>query len=136
MSEQDIEAIKELRRRDATAAKAFDFDTLRSILSDEAVIMPPGEKPWSGKDELDAAYAQMAKAPNTYEIMEYTIDLSEPEIVGAHAFEHGEIRGMTRNTEDGSIEHARYRVMRILRKEGDAWKVYRAIWTACDEPRN
>ena len=130
MENPDILAIKELRKRDAEAAKSLDFETLRAIMSDEAVVMPPGEKPIVGKDELDDAYAKMAKVPKTYEILEYTIDFSEPEIVGDYAFEHGEIRGVTKHNEDGRIEHSNYHVLRVLRNEGHgAWKVYRAIWT-------
>ncbi|NET39741.1 MAG: DUF4440 domain-containing protein [Cyanothece sp. SIO1E1] len=127
----DIKAIKDLRERDAEAAKSLDLETLRSLVSDEAVLMPPGEKPLTGKAELDAAYAQMSNDPKSYEILEYAFDLSEPEIIGSFAFEHGAIRGVTRKIEDGTIENSSYHVLRILRKEGDKeWKVYRAIWTS------
>ena len=131
MSNPDIKAIKELRDRDAKAAKSGDFETLRSIMSDEAVVLPPGEKPQVGKADLDAAFAQMSQAPKTYEILEYTFDLSEPEIIGSFAFEYGAIRGATRNLKDGRIEQSNYHLMRILRKEaGEEWKVYRTIWTS------
>jgi len=65
-------------------------------MSDEAVVLPPGEKPQVGKADLDAAFAQMSQAPKTYETLEYTFDLSEPEIIGSFAFEYGAIRGATR----------------------------------------
>jgi ketosteroid isomerase-like protein len=99
-------------------------------MSDKAVVLPPGEKPQVGKTDLDAAFAQISQAPKTYETLEYTFDLSEPEIIGSFAFEYGAIRGATRNLKDGSIEQSNYHVMRILRKEaGEEWKVYRTIWT-------
>ena len=133
MDNRDIKAIKELRERDAKAAKSGDFETLRSLMSDEAVVMPPGEKPLVGKADLDTAYAQMSQAPKTYEVLEYTLDLSEPEIAGSLAFEYGAIRGSTRNLKDGTIEQSNYHVLRILRKEAEEeWKVYRTIWTTGD----
>lgn len=133
MSEHDIRAIKELRDRDAQAAKAGDFETLRSLISDEAVVMPPGRNAQVGKADINTAFAEMSEAPKTYEILEYTFDLSDPEIIGSLAFEHGAIRGTTRNLEDGTIEHSNYHVMRVLRKEaGDEWRVYRSIWTGTE----
>jgi ketosteroid isomerase-like protein len=106
MSNPDIKAIKELRDRDAKAAKAGDFETLRSIMSDEAVVLPPGGKPQVGKADIDAAFAEISQAPKTYEVLEYTFDLSEPEIIGSFAFEYGAIRGATRNLKDGKIEQS------------------------------
>ena len=130
MSDVDIKAIKELRIRDADAAKSGDFETLRSIMSDEAVVLPPGGKRQEGKADIDAAFSQMSQAPKQYEVLEYIIDLSEPEIVGIFAFEYGAIRGTTRNLQDDTIEKSDYHVVRILRKEdNDEWKVYRTIWT-------
>ena len=56
-------------------------------MSDEAVVIPPGEKPLVGKADLDAAYVQMSNDPKSYENIEYAFDLSEPEIIGSFAFE-------------------------------------------------
>jgi uncharacterized protein (TIGR02246 family) len=129
MHEADVQAIKALRARDAAAARAGDFATLRTIMSDEAVVLPPGGKPQVGKADLDASFARMAAAPRTHEVLAYTFDLSEPEIAGSFAFEHGAIRGAMRNLEDGTVEESSYHVLRVLRKEADGeWRVYRTIW--------
>lgn len=134
MSTKDTEAILALRERDAAAAKAGDFETLRSILSDDAVVLPPGERPQIGKKDIDAAFAEMANAPETHKILDYILELSDPEIVGSYAFEHGAVHGTTRSLEDGKIEHANYHVLRVLRKESEGkWKVYRTIWTQGDK---
>jgi ketosteroid isomerase-like protein len=40
--EADLRAIERLHQKDMQASRAGDFETLRSIMTDEAVILPPG----------------------------------------------------------------------------------------------
>jgi len=128
MSSADIAAIKQLRARDETASKAGDYATLRSIMSDEAVVLPPGGKPKVGKADLDATFAKLSGAPKTHEVLEYRFDFSEPEIIGDVAIEYGAIVGTMRNLADGVVSSPRYNALRVLRKEGGQWRVYRTMW--------
>lgn len=126
----DVEAIKALRARDAAACMAGDFATLRGIMSDDAVVLAPGEEPRAGKDALDEAFARMARMPRAHEVLEYRFELSEPEIVGHVAIEYGAIVGAMRRVTDGLVTHSRYNVLRVLRKEADGeWRVYRTLWS-------
>lgn len=38
----DLERIEELHRADMRASKERDYRTLRSLMSDDAVVLPPG----------------------------------------------------------------------------------------------
>lgn len=64
MSDQNIKAIMELRKRDAEAAKSEDFETLRSIMSDDAVMLPPGGKRLEGKSAIDEAFGSSIQKGN------------------------------------------------------------------------
>jgi len=127
---EDVRAIVRLRERDATASRTCDFATLRGIVSDDAVVLPPGGKPIAGKAAIDAFFRRAARAPMPYEVLEYRFDLSEPQFAGDLAVEYGAIHGRTRDRATGKESDARYNVLRVLRRESDGeWRVFRSIWT-------
>jgi hypothetical protein len=53
-AEKELAAIEALHQKDMAASKSGDYETLRSVMSDDAVLMPPGGKRLQGKAELDA----------------------------------------------------------------------------------
>ena len=121
-------AIDELHRRDMAASRAGDFDALRALVDDEAVMLPPGEKP-QRPDQLDAVFARMKQAPRTHEVLEYVLEFEEVRVFGDLAVEWGTIRGTTRELATGKASQSVYHVMRMLRKQSHgAWKVFRSIW--------
>ena len=129
----DLRAIEELHRRDMRASREGDFATLRSLMSDDAVVMPPGGRVTRGGAALDASFARMAEGMRQVEVLAYELDFEEVEVVGDYAFEWGAIRGAMRALPDGPVERSSYKVMRVLRREpGGAWKVHRTIWN--DDP--
>lgn len=128
--EQDLQAIDELHRKDMIASKAGDHATLRSIMSDDAVVMPPGGKWLRGKEELDKSFSRMKDGMSEVEVLEYILDFEEVKVLGEYAFEWGTIRGSMRASPDGDVEHQTYKVMRILKKQHGEWKVHRTIWNA------
>ena len=126
---EDLRAIEELHRRDMRASREGDFETLRSLMSDDAVVMPPGGRVTRGRADLDASFARMAEGMRQVEVLEYELDFEEVQVVGDYAFEWGFIRGAMRALPDGEVERSSYKVMRVLRREPDgAWKVHRTIW--------
>ena len=132
--EADLRAIERLHQKDMQASRAGDFETLRSIMTDEAVILPPGGEAVRGKEELDASFARMRDAMDRIEVIEYVLDFSEVKILGDYAFEWGEIRGSMRQTGD-EPQRSTYNVMRILQRQPDGeWKVHRSIWN--ERPTN
>lgn len=129
--EKDLADIEQLHLRDMAASKACDFETLRAIMSDGAVMMPPGGNFVRGRAEIDAGMSRMAEAMRTVEVLEYVLDFEEVKVVGDYAFEWGVIRGRMRDREGGEAESSVYKVMRILQRQPDGeWKVHRSIWNA------
>ncbi|HXG65975.1 MAG TPA: SgcJ/EcaC family oxidoreductase [Blastocatellia bacterium] len=126
---KDLEAIERLHQKDMAASKAGDFATLRSIMTDDAVIMPPGGKVVRGRAEMDAGFERMKESMSQVEVLEYVLDFEEAQVLGDYAFERGMIRGAMRSKDGGEVEHSTYKVMRILQKQPDgSWKVHRSIW--------
>ena len=128
--DEDLRAIEELHERDMAASRAGDFRALRSLMSDEAVVMPPGGRATRGREALDASFARMEGAMGGVEVLEYVLDFEEVKVLGDYAFEWGTIRGASRaRTGDGRVERSSYKVMRILQRQPDGeWKVHRTIW--------
>ena len=125
----DLKAIEELHQRDMRASREGDFETLRSLMSDDAVVMPPGGRVTRGRAALDASFARMAEGMKQVEVLEYELDFEEVTVVGDYAFEWGAIRGAMRALPDGEVERSSYKVMRVLQRQPDgAWKVHRTIW--------
>ena len=125
----DFERIEELHQADMQASKERDYRALRSIMSDDAVVLPPGGRTIRGRDALDKSFASMAGAAVTSDILEYRFDWQEIEICGGFAFEWGYIIGKERNRVTGDITSETYQVMRILQRQSDGgWRVHRTIW--------
>jgi uncharacterized protein (TIGR02246 family) len=127
--EKDLAAIERLHQKDMAASKAGDFVTLRSIMTDDAVVMPDKGKWIRGKTELDAGFRNMEKSMSQMDVLEYIEEFEEVRVLGEYAFEWGTIRGSMRPKAGGEIEYSSYKVMRILEKQSDGeWKVHRTIW--------
>jgi uncharacterized protein (TIGR02246 family) len=132
--EEDSRAIERLHERDMEASRCADFETLRSVMTDDAVILPPGGEPVCGKEELDASFGRMGDGMDQVEVLEYVLDFREVKILGDYAFEWGEIRGSMRQT-GGEPQRSAYNVMRILQRQPNGeWKVHRSIWN--ERPTN
>jgi uncharacterized protein (TIGR02246 family) len=124
-----LAAIAELHARDMAASKAQDFATLRTLMSDDAVAMPPGSPFIRGRAALDAGVDGTQLAMQTSEVLEYVLDFEEVVVLGEYAFEWGTIRGAMRAAGSDAIERSAYKVMRILQRQPDGqWKVHRTIW--------
>ncbi|NKX54636.1 YybH family protein [Arthrobacter mobilis] len=128
-TERDLAAIKRLHDIDMRASKEGDFATLRTLMTADAVVLPPGGRPISGRDEIAAHFVRTKAAMRRFEVLDYVLDFAEVRIAGDYAFEWGEIRGSMRVRPDGRPAHSSYKVMRILQKQSDGeWKVHRTIW--------
>lgn len=129
--ERELRAIEKLHQRDMAASRSGDFETLRTLMSDEAVMMPPGGNFVRGRAEIDAGMGRMSEAMRTVEVLEYVLDFEEVKVLGDYAFEWGVIRGRMRSLDGGDAEESIYKVMRILQKQANGeWKVHRSIWNA------
>lgn len=125
----DREAIEALNAADEAASKAQDLDALRALIDDDAVMLPPGGRIQRGKEEIDAAFARLGSSLHTHEILEYSLDFEEIQLLGDHAIEWGTIRARTRSIANRVSTETEYHTLRVLRKQADGgWKVYRSIW--------
>jgi len=132
--QQELDAIARLHERDMEASKSGDFKTLRSLMSDDAVMMPPGQHWIRGTEALDENRRRMEEAMRDVEVTAYSLDFEEVVVLGDYAFEWGTIRGAMRpKSADPSVpaESSSYKVLRILKKGADGeWLVHRAIWNS------
>ncbi len=124
----ELKKIEELHRRDIEASKSGDFATLRSLLTPDAVMMPPGQPLIQGEEQLNQSYRHMEKAMRETEVLEYRLEFEEIQILGNYAFEWGFLHGISRDLNKG-IKQSTYKLMRILKKDDEGfWKIHRAIW--------
>lgn len=125
----DMKAIEALHQQDIRAALEGNFRLLRSLVDDDAVLLPPGGPIRRGREELDAAFSEMQSTPRTHQVIEYQMSFEEVQILGNVAIEWGAILGAMRDLATGEISRSRYHVMRVLKRQRNGgWKVYRSIW--------
>jgi uncharacterized protein (TIGR02246 family) len=124
----DLKAIHELHLKDIEASKKGDFKTLRSIISDDAVIIAPHANPVQGKDTHDKNFEAMQQSGSPVEVLSYQLKMEEVKVLGDHAIEWGAIVASSKDKNTGKITETKKNVMRVLRKENGEWKVYRSIW--------
>ena len=128
--EEELAKIEELHQRDMQASRDGDYDTLRTLLTPDAVMMPPNQPAIRGQEELEKSYRRMQEAMGEVDILEYRLEFEEVRVLGDYAYEWGTIRGKSRTWGDEAAE-ASFKVMRILKKgPGGEWRVHRSIWNA------
>jgi ketosteroid isomerase-like protein len=130
-TKEDLLAIEKLHKMDEEATKKNDFKTLRSLIDDDAVIMPDGQNIVRGKDEIDQSFEDMKSAMADYEVLQYKLKVEELKVLGNYAYEWGTIYGTSRKKGSKDTFDTSYKFMRILKKEpnGD-WKIYRSMWNS------
>ena len=124
----ELEQIDGLHAKDIKATEAGDVKTLRSILSDDAVILAPGAPPLAGREIHDKNFKAREQSGSANQILHYQVDLDEVKVLGDFAYEWGSITSVLRDKVTGKITELHYNIMRILRKENGQWKVYRSMW--------
>lgn len=89
---QDLAAIEQLHQQDVAAAKAGDAGTLATLWTDDAVALPPGERPVIGIDAIREWLKKGQENGEKLEITEYKIDFQEVHVFGDEAVEWGRTR--------------------------------------------
>ena len=125
---EDLKQIHALHIKDMKASKEGDYKTLRTLLSDDAIILPPGSDPIAGKETHDKNFAALEQSGSSQEILDYQIKIEEVKVSGDFAFVWGSRNSSSRDKVTGKITESHYNVMRVLRKENGEWKVYRSMW--------
>ena len=128
-SEADIVAIEELHETDMAAAKIHDIKTLITLMTDDCILLPPGQEPIRGRDGIWKFMQEQLPENQKYEITEYVQHFEEVKIFGDWAYEWATFHGTYHLKSGGPDLYERSRLFRILRRQADGtWKVARAIW--------
>lgn len=127
--EREMRAIERMRQRDIEASKACDFVTLLSLMTEDAVVMSPGQRMARGRLEQEEQFQKSAAIMSQWTVVQYDEVFEETLILGDYAIEWGEIRGSMRPKYGGPEEASSYKVMRVLKRQEDGeWKIHRTIW--------
>jgi len=70
--------------KDMAASKAGDFETLRSLLTEDAVVLPPDGKILRGRKEIDDNFVRMKEAMREVEVLDYVFDFKEVNVLGSY----------------------------------------------------
>lgn len=125
---QDLIAIERLHRADSEAVESGDLERLPALVSEAAVMMPPGAGFQRGRGPTPEAIASWKEAYRDYLDVRYEFRFEEVVPLGDFAFEWGTVHSRVRKR-DGSEEREAHKILRILRREADGeWRVYRAMW--------
>jgi len=123
-----LAGIEELHRKDKEASKSQDFGALLSLWTDDGVLLLPGQAPIRGIEDLKQYMERHRETSQSYEILEYTHDFQEIQIIGEWAFEWGFYTASARIKETGKVFHERGKLFRVLKRQPDGtWKVARSI---------
>lgn len=85
----DHAAIHRLHKADEAASTKQDQEVLRTLFSDDAVVLAPGSQPVQGRSELHEKMAATAREAKRVEVLSYCFDWAEVRILGSYAFEWG-----------------------------------------------
>jgi len=122
-------AIQKLHETDMAAAKIHDINTLITLMTDDCILLPPGQEPIRGRDAIWKFMQEQLPENQKYEITEYVQHFEEVKIIGDWAYEWATFNGTYHLKSGGPDMHERSRLFRILRRQLDgSWKVARAIW--------
>ncbi|HZQ92862.1 MAG TPA: nuclear transport factor 2 family protein [Terriglobales bacterium] len=134
--EQDKLAIKYLHDADIKASLAYDVDALSALWTDDIVAIPPNHAPITGRVANLEFLRAGEKEMDRMEVLGYSEDWQEVNVLGDTAVEWGTISGRLRPIEAGAKEiEYKYNVMRVLKKQPDgAWLVARSIWNDANLP--
>ena len=127
VTQEDLEAIEDIHRRDVEATKVGDTDALKSLMDRQCVVFPPDCEPMGGQAYLDQVWPSLDDEAQP-DILELVQDWQELCVFGEFAYEQGVVRYAVRER-NGSVVRESQQLVRILRRQSNgAWRVYRAFW--------
>jgi uncharacterized protein (TIGR02246 family) len=128
-NDAEMVAIEKLHETDMAAAKIHDINTLITLMTDDCILLPPGQEPIRGRDAIWKFMQEQLPENQKYEITEYVQSFEEVKIIGEWAFEWATFHGTYHLKSGGPDLYERSRLFRILRRQPDgSWKVARSIW--------
>lgn len=123
--EGDRQAIEQLMTDWAAAVKTKDVARLASMVTDDAVFLPPGFPPIRGKQAVENMYKSFFPQFST---IEQTVVVEELEVAGDWAFAWGSERSVLIMQSGGSTIQMEGKGLSILRRQPNgSWKISRGI---------
>ena len=115
----DEQAIRELVDKWLKSTRVGDYETVLTLMADDAIFMVPGREPF-GKEAFAAQSEQMKGAK-----IEGKSDIQEIEVIGDHAWMRNHLE-VTINPPNGQTMTRSGYTLTILRKEADGrWLLVR-----------
>ena len=128
MDASDVQAVEQLFERFIAAFNKGDLETLRSLYTDDALVIPPGQPLTGGPD---AIIAQLWGPTFDAFDADAALPIDEIQLGDEWGFVRGtyEMRLYPSSGGDPVTEEGRY--IDIVKKDPNgAWKIARAIWNA------
>lgn len=125
--EQEIDQVRQAYNRAYTAG---DAAAIAGLLTPDAVFLPPGEAPISGRDALRARYeAQFKQWRSTFEVKpgELVVD-------GNLAFMRGPFERTDTSIRGGDVRHFTGDYLMIFTRQPEGWRIARDVWTVRSAP--
>lgn len=127
--EADRAAINKLHRLDQKASLNQDFDTLISLWTDDAVMLPPDSDPVVGKEAIERRIREWEAASEGTRMLKYEHVFEELHLEADWAFEWGTFTAEVLVVADKDTIRQQGKLIRILqRQKDDNWKVARSMW--------
>ena len=124
----DRQAIQRLMAEWTAAVRAKDVSTLTTMVTEDAVFLPPGFPPIRGKQAVERMYTGFFPQ---FSSVEQTAVVEELEVAGDWAFAWGSETLTLVPQTGGSPIHMQGKGMSILKRQPDgSWKIARGITNA------
>lgn len=124
----DRQAIQQLMADWTAAVRAKDVSTLTTMVTEDAVFLPPGFPPIRGKQAVERMYTGFFPQ---FSSVEQTAVVEELEVAGDWAFAWGSEHMILVPQTGGSPIHLQGKGMSILKRQSDgSWKIARGITNA------
>ena len=123
----DVMNILKVAKEFSKAYVDSDYDTLVSIYSDDAKILPPGTNIISSKNLIKEKWV----LPKGVKVIYHEVIPKEITVIGDIAYDYGIYEGSSLNENNKrSMWKGKYVI--IWKKVDDSWKIYLDIWNRID----
>jgi uncharacterized protein (TIGR02246 family) len=127
-AESDIGALNRLQKQVDSAIIAGDTQRYLTLITDDAVLMPPNGPPVSGKDAIGSWSREMS---SQVRIQDYASRDDEIVVAGDWAFRRATADWTLTPTAGGpSVRDVAKFIIIYRRQADDSWKVARDIWSS------
>lgn len=122
--------IREQGERWIEAARAEDAEGLAALYAEDALFLPPGAAPMSGRDTIRSLFEAQFAAMDA----EYDFEIDAIVVADGWAWRRGSYRATAR-TGDGSTTRVDDKFVDIWRRDSDGrWRIAVDIWNANPAP--